>query len=163
MATAVRRRDPQIRLYFPVWCHHHGSKMFVELFDQQNRVLVISGSAAEVIIKKASSVYPNYPDVEGWFGDWEVVQCRPYETGVRGRSQFSDEDLAAAFGLSDDSGKFGDWLIDQFGADAAEQGKYIRWGNFLNIPCPGTGNDGDPNVSIHLDDEIQNAVRQLLE
>lgn len=159
MKKAVQRRDPEIRMYFPIWCHHHGSKMCVEQFDQQNRVLVISGSAAKVTIRKASSVYP---DAIGWFVDWEVVQYKPYENGVRGRSQFNSENLAAAFGLSESSGKFGDWLIEEFGADSAEQGKYIRWKNFLNIPCPGTGHDGDPNVSIHIDEEIQNAVRKLL-
>lgn len=158
MKTIVQQRDPEIRWYFPIWCHHHGSKMRVEQLDQQNRVLVISGSAAKVTIRKASSVYPN---AKGWFVDWEVVQYQPYEEGVRGRSHFNDEDVAAAFGLSE-SGKFGEWLIKQFGADSASQGKYIRWRNFLNIPCPGTGHDGDPNVSIHLDEEIQNAVRQLL-
>ncbi|MBI4119168.1 MAG: hypothetical protein HY452_02815 [Parcubacteria group bacterium] len=159
MATAVRRKDPQIRWCYPIWCHHHGAKMRVSQFDQQNRILTISGSAARVTIRKASLVYR---DVEGWFVDWKVIQLSPYRVGARGRSQFNDEDLAAAFGLSENSGKFGDWLIEQFGADSAEQGKYIRWRNFLNIPCPGTGQDGDPNVSIHLDDEIRNAVQQLL-
>ena len=160
MKTAVQRRDPEIRWYFPIWCHHHGSKMRVEQLDQQNHILVISGSAAKVTIRKASSVYP---DAKGWFVDWKVVQYKPYDEGACGRSQFNDEDISAAFGLSESSGKFGEWLIKQFGADSAEQGKYIRWKNFLNIPCPGTGHDGDPNVSIHLDEEIQNAVRQLLE
>lgn len=143
------------------WCHHHGSKMYVESLDQQNRILVISGSAAKVTIRRASSVYPDIKRKE-WFVDWEVVQCAPCKEGTRGRTRFSDEDLAAAFGLSDSSGKSGDWLIQEFGAHVAEQGKYIRWGVYLNIPCPGTGNDGDPNVSIHLDDEIRNAVQQLL-
>ena len=160
MEIAAQRRDPEIRWYFPIWCHHHGSKMQVEQLDRENRVLVISGSAAKVTIRKASSVYP---DAEGWFVDWEVVQYKPYEEGVRGRSWFDDDDLTAAFGLSEKSGVFGDWLIERFGADCASQGKYIRWRSFLNIPCPGTGHDGDPNVSIHLDEEIRNAVRQLLE
>ncbi len=159
MKTAVQRRDPAFRWYFPIWCHHHGNKMRVEQLDEQNRTLVISGSAAKVMIRRASSVYP---DAKGWFVDWEVVQCKPYEEGVRGRSQFNDGDLQAAFGLSKNSGKYGQWLIDQFGADVADQGKYIRWRNFLNIPCPGTGHDGDPNVSIHLDEQIQDAVRRLL-
>ena len=159
MKTVAKRRDPEIRWYFPIWYHHHGSKMFVEKLDQKKHVLVIIGSAAKVSIRKASSVYPN---TKGWFVDWEVVQCKPYEEGVRGRSQFNDEDIEAAFGLFEASGKCGDWLIERFGADAAEQGKYIRWKQFLNIPGPGTGHDGDPNVSIEIDEEIQNAVRQLL-
>jgi len=159
METATQWRDLKIRWYFPIWYHHYGSKMLVEQLNLQNRVLVISGSAAKVIIRRASSVYP---DAKGWFVDWEVVHYKPYEVGVHGRFQFNDEDIAAAFGLSESSGKYGDWLIKRFGADSAEQGKYIRWKNFLNVPCPGTGHDGDPNVSICLDEEIQNAVRQLL-
>lgn len=159
MKTAIHRRDPEIQLYFPIWYHGHGRKMYVERFDRKNHTLIISGSAAKVVIKKASSVYS---DVKGWLVDWEVVQFRPYEEGVLGRTHFDDDDLAAAFGLSDDSDEFGDWLIERYGADSAAQGKYIRWRDFLNIPCPGTGGNGDPNISIDLDDEIRNAVRQLL-
>ena len=163
MKTGVQRRDPELQRQwrFPIWCHYHGSKMIVKKkLDQQNCVLVISGSAAKVTIRKASSVYP---DAKGWFVDWEVVQHRPYEVGVRGRSWFNDKDIAAAFGLSESSGKYGNWLIERFGADSAEQGKYIRWKNFLNIPCPGTGSDGDPNISIYLDEEIKHAVRCIMQ
>lgn len=153
------QRDPEIRLYFPIWCHLHGSKMRVKKLNLLQHILVIGSSAAKIVIRKALWVHSG---AKGWFVDWEVNQYKPYKEGVWGRVHFTDKELAAAFGLSDDSGKFGDWLIRRFGADSAEQGKYIRWKTFLNIPCPGTGNDGDPNVSIHLDKEIQNAVRQLL-
>lgn len=43
-----------------------------------------------------------------------------------------------------------------------KQGAFIRYGNFLNIPSPGTGHDGDPNISILIDGPIRRAVRQLL-
>ena len=155
----VAPRKPNIHLYHPDWCHHHGAKMVVVSLDPLNEILVIAGSAAKVTIQKASCVFPGK---QGWFVDWEVVQCRPLEEGARGRVLFSDADLAAAFGLSDRSGKFGGWLIARYGADVAEQGKYIRWQQFLNIPCPGTGHDGDPNVSIHIDGKIRDAVCQLL-
>ena len=151
---------PQIRFGMPIWCHHHGSKMRVEKFGKENHTLVIAGSAAKVTITQASAIYPK---AGGFFVDYEVVQYVSYDEVVRGRRQFSADDLAAAFGLSDESGKYGQWLIDQYGADSAEQGKYIRWKDYLNIPCPGTGHDGDPNVSIHLDQQIKDAVRQLLE
>lgn len=157
--TTVQRRDPEIRWGIPIWCHHHGSKMRVKHFELINHVLVISGNAARITIRKASDVFL---DAKGWFVDWEVAQCKPYQEGVRGRVRFNDEDLAAAFGLSQSSGRFGERLIEQFGADSADQGKYIRWKGFLNIPCPGTGHDGDPNVSIHIDSKIQNAVQKLL-
>jgi len=160
MKTAAQRRDPVTHVNIPVWCHKHGSKMDVEQLDRENHVLIISGSAAKVTIRKASTVFP---DAEGWFVDWEVVQCRPRDEGVRGRSFFNKKNLEAAFGLSEDSDKFDNWFFSQHGVDAAEQGKYIRWKHYLNIPCPGTGHDGDPNVSIHLDERIQNAVRRLIE
>jgi len=32
----------------------------------------------------------------------------------------------------------------------------------LNIPCPGTGHDGDPNVSVYIEESIQRAIEQLL-
>jgi hypothetical protein len=57
----------------------------------------------------------------------------------------------------------GEWLLDRYGGDSAAQGFYIRWRNCLNIPCPGTGHDGDPNISVTLSDDIKEAVRQLLE
>jgi len=155
MKKVVQRRKPEIHLYFPIWCHHHGSKMHVEKFSKGNHLLVIAGSAASVrITRKATTVD------EGWFVDWEVIHSQ--QTKVNGRAFFTSDDLRAAFGLSQESGKFGDWLIERFGADSASQGKFIRWKNFLNIPCPGTGHDGDSNVSIHFDGETQNAVRQLL-
>ena len=91
-----------------------------------------------------------------------MIQCAPYKTGAKGRAWFSEEDLKSAFGFSDKSGEYGYWLIERYGADVASQGKYIRWRDHLNIPCPGIGNDGDPNVSIYLDDDIKNAVRELL-
>jgi len=129
--------------------------MRVEEFDSGNHLLVIAGSAARVRITRRATTVD-----EGWFVDWEVVQTQ--QEKVNGRVIFTSDDLRAAFGLSEESGRFGDWLIKRFGADSAAQGRYIRWKNFLNIPCPGTGHDGDPNVSIHFDEEIQDAVRQLL-
>lgn len=158
-ATTVQRQKPEIHLGWPAWWHQHGLKMKVEQLDLENRVLVISGSAAKVTIQRASSVIT---DATEWFVDWEVVQIRPWEVGTRGRAWFKGEDLEAAFGLSDDSDESGDWLIKRFGGDSANQGRYIRWERFLNIPCPGTGHDGDPNVSIEVKEEIKNAVRQLL-
>ncbi len=158
-AAAVRRSEPEIRLYFPIWCHHHGSKMRVVEFDEKEHRLVIAGSAAKVIIRPGREVQEGG---DGWVVSWEVIQHVAYDEAVRGQRQFDSDELAAAFGLTDNSGDFGQWMLDQFGAHSAEQGKFIRWKHFLNIPCPGTGHDGDPNVSIHIDDEIRDAVQRLL-
>lgn len=145
--------------FVPHWFHSHGVKMGVQHLDMRRHLLVIGASAARVVIRKASSLHPHG---EGWFVDWKVVQCAPSQEGTRGRCHFSNWDLGRAFGLSEGSGAYGDWLIQQFRADSAEQGKYIRQGKFLNIPGPGTGHDGDPNISIYIDDEMCEAIRRLL-
>jgi len=160
MDKVIVSRKPKINVFFPVWWHHHGSKMRVDSLDLKDHTLIISGSAAKVEIIKASVLYPK---AKGWFVDWEVIQCVPYKERTRGRAWLSKEDLEDAFGLSNGTDEFSTWLIDEYGADCAGQGKYIRWKNYLNIPCPGTGHDGDPNVSIQIEGDIQKAVEQLLE
>jgi len=156
----MKKRDPETPHGIPIWCHHHGSKIKVLAFDKVSRILLIGGSAAKVTIKRAPSVRLYKGD--GWLVDWKVVQRQPLEV-VRGCRWFDDNELSAAFGLTDAISSYSEWLINRFGGNSAEQGKYIRWGIFLNIPCPGTGHDGDPNVSIHLDDQIKYIVQQLLQ
>jgi hypothetical protein len=158
-ASAVRPKDPEIRQYFPIWYHHHGSKMRVVEFDEKAHRLVIAGSAAKITIRPGQEVQEGG---NGWVVDWEVIWHFAYDEAARGHRQFSGHELAAAFGLTDDSGDFGQWVIDRYGAHSAQQGKYIRWNEFLNIPCPGTGHDGDPNVSIHINDKMRFVVGRLL-
>ena len=149
--------ESEVLLSSPIWCHHHGAKMQVVQFNQEEHRLVIAGSAAKVTIRHGSQIQEG-GDV--WVVDWEVTHA--HDEVVRGRRRFEKHELLAAFGLTAHSGNFGQWLLERFGADSAEQGKYIRWRHFLNIPGPGTGHDGDPNVSIHIDDGIREVVRQLL-
>ncbi len=146
-------------LFGPEWWHHHGIKMRLKSIDHQQKQLVISGSAATVIIRKAPSVNPQTK--EGWFVDWEVEHYVPYGIKAQGRCHFTDEDLGIAFGLMV-SPIPDERIVDQYGIVSFRQGKYIRLNNFLNIPCPGTGHDGDPNVSIELDEEIREAILKLL-
>jgi len=151
--------EPEINMYLPVWCHHHCGKMRVTEQNPEAGTLTIAGSAAKVTITRASTIFPKST---GWLVNWEVIQCRPRREIVRGRRQFNDDRLAAAFGLIEHSGWGDHELLKRFGGHSAEWGLYIRWRDYLNIPCPGTGHDGDPNVSIELNDEIKKAVHALL-
>jgi hypothetical protein len=155
MTANSARRPPEVHpvLGYPIWWNAHGHKMRVESADDND--VVLTSSAAEVKISRSTA------DV--WFVDWKVVQFVPTGEGVNGRTGFSRGDLTAAFGLSDEVGEFGGWMIDRFGGDTANQKSFIRYEDFLNIPGPGTGNDGDPNVSILLSEEITAAVERLLE
>lgn len=137
----------------PVWYHNHGNKMKIRAIGIQKDFLVIQGSAAEVVITKV---------VEGYLVGWKIRHGGP-EIGVLGKTWFSSDDLAMAFGLRNTIPKFGKWLIERFGGTTASQGAFIRYKDWLNIPGPGTGHDYDPNVSIQLTQEIKQAVRTLLE
>jgi len=139
------KRDPELKPSFgcPVWWHNHGDKMRVEKLKEDTLSLTITGSA-----------------VKNWLVVWKI---RHGLAEVEGSVVLKFEKLLAAFGLSEEFREYSGWLVEQFGCDSACQGGFIRWKNFLNIPCPGTGNDGDPNVSIFISREIKDAVRKLLD
>jgi hypothetical protein len=150
---------PQLKLGgFPVWCHNHSLKMRL-VVSTENRV-VIRGSAATLAV--------TFHEVDKygrrWRINWLVMQS--VSENVRGEVEFYEDHLAAAFGLTDKPPSFPElsqWLIDRYGADVATQGRFIRYQDYLNIPCPGTGHDGDPNISVLLDEEMKEAVRLLID
>jgi hypothetical protein len=139
----------------PNWWHHHGTKMRVARLSLTRKTLKLVGSAASVWIRCIA------PRTKApWRIDWQIVHG--VDSGVNGRIWVDTKSLQSAFGLSEESGTFGDGVIERSGADVAEQGEYVRYKDFLNIPCPGTGHDGDPNVSIRLDVDIKAAVMRLI-
>ncbi len=156
MKIADSKQKPKMSFGWPEWFHHHGCKMVVDCFNKDQRSIFIKGSAASLEITKMVN-----PNKNSWLVTWEVIQST--HTKVNGSTVFSGDELCAAFGLSDETEELSDWLIEKFGGESASQRRYIRWKNFLNIPCPGTGNDGDPNISILIDDEIKKSIKQLLE
>ena len=152
MKKEVVTRKPKTEVGVPEWYNMHGSKINIIDFDTPTLTLIIAGGAASLRI--------SYIFAKRWAVRWEIIQS--VDQKIKGSVYFSPSELEAAFGLSGDSGDFGDWIIERYGADSAEQGKYIRWDRFLNIPCPGTGHDGDPNISIYVDDVLRDAVQDLL-
>lgn len=151
-------RTPDLKLgWMPEWCHLHATKMMVVDENQEGydpNKLKIKGSAAEVSIAELREV-PGF-----WGVEWKVIHSQI--EFAQGRIAMTKDDLEMAFGISDEIGKYGTAILERYGGTTASQGKYVRWRNFLNIPGPGTGHDGDPNVSIELDDQIKSAVRKLI-
>lgn len=150
----MQEREPEWGMIGPAWFHHHGKKMKLE--EHNKKKVVIKGSAATVIIQRDLSGEPFQ-----WLVDCEVIQTHP-DKKSHTRILMSQLDLGQAFGLFDTIGHFGEWLIKKYGGTTANQGKFIRYQKFLNLPCPGTGNDGDPNVSVILDEKIKQAVHELI-
>src|SRR5262245_62129858 len=131
--------------YFgPEWWHHHGRKVKIESLDwMKNIQLILSSHAARLIIVQCSD------QKDQWLLTWEIRQVPPAKSF--GLVCMTSEQLQRAFGLLHGTSPTSTWLLDRYGGTCAEQGKFIRKGDYLNIPGPGTGNDGDPNFSLELD------------
>lgn len=52
---------------------------------------------------------------------------------------------------------------ERYGADCGAMSRFIRKGDFLNIPGSGSGFWWDPNISIWLTKDIKVAVQQLIQ
>ncbi|HUX36048.1 MAG TPA: hypothetical protein VMV71_03385 [Candidatus Paceibacterota bacterium] len=142
------------RICCPAWFHKGGlSEMDMKVF-QDRRLAIISNNLARLVIKPAEST----PSC--WEVKWEV--CWSPQMKGWGWRHFSDQELAAAFGLIEDEGKSGYWMRHRYLLSSAEEGKYGRSGSYLNIPSPGTGHDGDPNISVYVTEEIRKAIAAIL-
>lgn len=137
----------------PIWYCGKGSRMFVASFDKSNNILTLGHD-------KIAHLTIRLHNTEGWLLSWYIRHS--IETEVRGCTWMSDDELKAAFGITDETSLSDDRLKIRFGADSVVHGRYIRWQKYLNIPGPGTGHAGDPNISIEIDESIKSAVRQLL-
>ena len=149
----------------PVWWHHHGIKMDHPTYVRLSRgavVMRIEASAAELTVRGTCQLEDGKVK-RIWNIEWRVVQSYPGAFGTTGRTRLNDQGLARAFGLDDSVDPYGgEALVQKYGATTAKQGGFIRLAEYLNIPCPGTGNDGDPNISLWISDEIKQAVTQML-
>ena len=142
----------------PSWWHQHGNKVNVKKLDPQ--------IAQDQVELESSTVEVTVGQVESgiWRVGWKIlhgpISLDSDESG--GQRFFTTEELLAAFGLNKFEGPSEGFNLE-YGAHTAVPGKYIRYGRWLNIPCPGTACDGDPNVSIWVEEMIQEAIIKLLE
>jgi hypothetical protein len=161
----IPRKKPVMYMGCPVWWHHHGCKIKIKSLNLISKELLLFSSTVFIRICLEQSVRK-----EAWGVAWHITHFYPTAEIASGKVLFSKNELKAAFCLGDDLGQEsrdgGMWLIDAYGGDIAAQGKFIlythNFSNFLNIPCPGTGHDGDPNVSILVSDEIREAISKLV-
>jgi hypothetical protein len=142
-----------IDLQIPAWWHLHGGKMeFDEKESREGSTVVFRASAAKITIRliNGDKFEVTYWINNGWRGE------------INGLINMDRKALEAAFGLKDEMEDSSVGTIKKYGATVARQGIFIRWKEFLNIPSPGTGSDGDPNVSVFITDEIKEAIANSL-
>ncbi len=153
----MEKKGPELdEMGQPVWWHHHGTKMKFQKMDSiEGKWVVIRGSAAEVRVMKITD-------------NQFIVKYRIDHgalTEINGLINFTKPELMAAFlGVPhvDEYDGYSKWLLDRFGGDIARQRTFIRWRSFLNIPGPGTGHDGDANVSIKIESDIAETIHALI-
>lgn len=141
----------------PQWWHPRGREMTVAVLQPLDaRKLRLAGSAQHWTWLEIGP---------GHLAGTRRVSWRVRHTTedhAAGVVEVLESDLRRAFGLDGSWNSDADPLIFIYRADLAAPGKYIRLGPYLNIPCPGTGRNGDPNISILVTPEIQEAVRLFL-
>lgn len=127
----------------------------MKLAEADSSHVIIGSPAAELKITRIDR-----PHATGFTVEWSIRHGdRGSSSGIR--IFYSTTELAGLFGFTYNGGQ---GLIDQLGDGALHlNSMFIRSGRFLNVPCQGTSMDGDPNISIFITDEIQKAIRDLLE
>lgn len=146
---------PLLDIDWPDWWHYHGYDMVLEELSPDKEYLKISSNSAQLLIKR----HFNNKD---WYVDRQLIHRQSYQR-FEGSIVMNDDQIRAAFGLDDTYSETSEELIRLYGGTVAVQGLFIRYRDFLNIPNPGAGNDGDQNISIKLDGQIKGAVKQILD
>ena len=150
--TRASAQQPKRVTHPPKWWSGKGDKMEVgSLILSTSSLLIRNGEVAELRIEHSA-------DSTHWKVSWKIL----HGTGeVTGWTRMSTGELEVAFrvtenvpaGMNDFPGHM---------SHASIQGGFIRFGNYLNIPHPATGSQGDPNISVFISDEIRGAVEKLL-
>lgn len=148
--------------FLPDWWHRGGKQMRVEKFGPRKRSLKIGNSATWLEI----TAFHTEDRGNLWEIEWDILQPFYFDShaGSRGKITFNNDQLAVAFGLKPaEIPAHSRLLTKRYGGDRAFRGKFFAVSNYLNIPMPGTGMNGDPNISIEITREIRDAVAQLME
>lgn len=134
----------------PSWYHCNGGKISQIGINSANsptrKVLVLGSNSIGI------KIYRDHQGT-GYLITYEIHHRNDIPT-TWGKISMSEIEIQKAFGLSGECD----------GEDEQQiPGKYIKHGSYLNIPGSGTGKDGDPNVSIYLDEALVSNVRAFLD
>lgn len=149
---------------YPTWYHPGGDKVIIKRHNGTTtpaRELVIGSNNLNMTITKDHHSQDNKRD------EWVIkykLNHGPIRTWTEGFIIMTTQDLKTAFGLSGDcEAEDGQGVLDVCGGDVAKEGKYIRYKEFLNIPGPGHGWDGDANVSIRVGKGMKSQLQEFME
>lgn len=128
----------------PTWFNTKGFEMKVDEFDGVS-FLSIKGKNCFLRIQKREELKKQ------WMVQWEIRFDESGLERVSGWRFFDNLELSWAF-------------APEYSYEAQKiHGKFVAWHRYLNIPCEGTGEKGDPNISVYLSNEITRCMMKLIE
>lgn len=158
MSTIETQRDDYP---FPSWWDSHGCNMYVaELAGKDpNELLRIASPSGRAELGIFRTDLHPLMGFRQWLLKWRLDHGQMH---VNGDVIFDDELLKAAFGLTDTFTQIPSTeFLNERRATIGMNGCFIRDREYLNIPAPGSGITGDPNISILLDSRIVYSVSRL--
>ena len=142
----------------PNWCHGMAHKKKVESQTDEDKLakrLKISSSCVWLTI----SFLPETTTDECWLVEWRIEHSREHVSC--GSRIFTKGNLLSAFNVG--PAEFPEYSIyPGCPTEAVYPNKYIRCGEYLNIPGPAQVTEYDNNFSIKISPSIQEAVLELI-
>lgn len=150
-------------LGYPYWYHNGGDEVIyigMKAANAPSRVFLLKSKSVELFIYKD---WASPQQEESWMVKYHIKHPL-IPTYTEGLVLMTTQELKTAFGLSGDcDADYGQGVIDVCGGDVAKEGTYLRFQEYLNIPGPGYGRDGDPNISIRVGKGTKNALGEFLD
>lgn len=135
----------------PSWFHRHGYKLAIESFDPEKLALTLASTATQLIVT---------PHGRGQFlVRWRITNSKSER--AEGVIVFTTDRLKAAFMVPVTLPSEYQQFLANYDATHGVPGYFVRRGRFLNIPCPGTARDGDPNLSVFVSDDMIEAAKEI--
>jgi hypothetical protein len=135
----------------PTWFHRHGYKLAIEHYDPEKLELTLASTAARLTITPHGR--------RQFLVRWRIVNSK--NESAEGVIVFTQDHLKAAFMVPVTLPADHVTFLANYDATHGVPGYFVRRGQFLNIPCPGTARDGDPNLSVFLSDDMVEAAKAI--
>lgn len=145
----------------PLWFNDNGHKITpqsLNMFTPVDVDLLFGKGVTSYVGIKQVGKRPKY--LVAWYLAHTGGLDSPQTTG---RIECDPRELRKMFCLDDTmEDPDSNWLIHRYGGTTAVQGKFLRWGQYLTISGPGTGQNGDANISVFVSERIRDEVAIML-
>lgn len=134
----------------PSWWHHCGGQLRLAAATDDRLTLVSPHASLQV-----------HRDDQSFLVTWEIRPTGSVDPYVERTIHVSPAVLGMMFKIDEDRHEEYLWHGQHLVTEYSEQ-HFVRWHRYLNLIYPGSGQDGDPNLSVYLFDSIRQAAAALV-